>query len=283
MQLLEEWSSRIQFHRRNRDTPPDPAPPPPPDLDTQEASDTPTPKPSPPVKGPTVLPFVSDEQFFELLKATKTQSAGGPTGWSFRLCKKMGVQTKKFLELLWSDYTSGTFSPEVRAIMRLSRGVPIDKKGDSSDIRPLAVGECFRRLLASAACKVIGVSEIEIAGGPHQFACGTPSGTDVAGLLPRLRLEAAKLLHHGLYAIMGIDCRSAFQYISRYLMLEKVKTYLPQAYGIALNLYDGDSLIFLHEDPSAPYSRLTSSQGVHQGCNFSTIFFCIAIRDSIQE
>lgn len=75
--------------------------------------------------------------------------------------------------------------------MRLARAVPIAKKGCPDDIRPLAVGECFRRLLSKGLCAHIGIPRIESAGGKFQFACGTPSGTDVAGILPRLRLEVS--------------------------------------------------------------------------------------------
>lgn len=70
--------------------------------------------------------------------------------------------------------------------------MPIAKKGDPKDIRPLAVGECFRRLLSKALCVHIGIPTIENAGGRYQYACGTPSGTDIAGIIPRLRLEIAE-------------------------------------------------------------------------------------------
>lgn len=60
-----------------------------------------------------------------------------------------------------------------------------------------------------------------------------------------------------------------------------VKRYLPEAYGAAVNLYDGDSLIILHPDPNSPYATTTSQQGVHQGCVFGSIFFCIAVRDAL--
>lgn len=66
-------------------------------------------------------------------------------------------------------------------------------------------------------------------------------------------------------------------------MLSCVKKYLPAAYGAALNLYHGDSTLFLHADPSAEYSRAISEQGVHQGCVFGTIFFSIAIRELTYE
>lgn len=137
--------------------------------------------------------------------------------------------------------------------MRLARAVPIGKKGCTDDIRPLAVGECFRRLLSKGLCAHIGITTIESAGGALQYACGTPSGTDIAGILPRLRLEVADNNDEDNkdIVLIGIDCKSAFQHVDRYLMLEKVRAYLPSAYGAALNLYHGDSLLFLHHDNRA--------------------------------
>lgn len=169
--------------------------------------------------------------------------------------------------------------------MRLARAVPISKKGSTDDIRPLAVGECFRRLLSKGLCAHIGVPTIERRGGDLQFACGTPSGTDVAGILPRLRLEisARHPDDDNQVVLLGIDCKSAFQHVDRYLMLEKVLQYLPEAYGAALNLYHGDSLLLLHHNPDEVYATAVSEQGVHQGCVFGTIFFSIAIRDLVAE
>lgn len=214
----------------------------------------------------------------KLIRQLPLRSSGGPSGLRFSILRDLGEIAIDLAQTYWEEFSTGALTANTRGLFRLARGVSIPKKDGGT--RPLAVGESLRRLLSKGVCHAIGNPRIEAAAGPYQFAAGTVAGTDIAGLVPRIFMERAAATGNPM-ALVNVDCKNAFQNVDRYLMLKKVRHHLPEAYGAAVNLYDGDSLIVLHPNPDAPYSTASSQQGVHQGCVFGSIFFCIAIRDAL--
>lgn len=217
------------------------------------------------------------------LSRASATSSGGPSRWRFSHLQNFKRTNEVAISDLINTLTSLMANDDlpsitVQQLFRMSRGVPIPK-GDTSAIRPLAVGEVFRRLASSVVAHTAGQDAIQKAAGDFQFAAGTQSGTDLAGFLPRI---ASQLLPD--HALLGVDCENAFQNISRKVVLEKVYKYLPSAAGAARALYNGPSLIILgpHETSPSNPTLLVSDEGVHQGCVFGTIFFCIAIRDTVE-
>lgn len=217
-----------------------------------------------------------------MVKSCSKRSAGGPSRWRFSHFHSMLAAnesaTVKFLRVISHLLENNLLPSEsARQLFRCARGVPIPKK-NPGEIRPLAVGEALRRV----ACKIIkhAITDGPIADacGPMQFGAGVSCGTELAAGIPRMAID----LFEGM-ASFGLDCSNAFQNIDRHVTLAMVRKYLPEAYNLARSLYEGDSLLILsHEEESEDDPTIViSSQGVHQGCVFGSIFFCIAIRDAL--
>lgn len=217
-----------------------------------------------------------------LIKRCSKKSSGGPSRWSFSLVRSMLAcdesTTVDFIRSL-SHLLENDLLPSERAkqLFRLARGVPIPKK-NPGEIRPLAVGEALRRIACKIIKEAIGNPTISAACGPLQFGAGVSSGTEVAAGIPRLALASVDDL-----TSVGLDCSNAFQNVDRVRTLAKVQEYLPAAYNLARSLYAGDSLLILSHEESRPDdpTLIVSTQGVHQGCVFGSIFFCVAIRDAL--
>lgn len=160
---------------------------------------------------PDSLPF---KRLAALIRRQSKRSSGGPSGWTFELMRRLEDTGTRLIQAMWEPFVRGTLPREVRDIFRMARGVPIAKKGDLTSIRPLAVGECFRRILSKAVCESVTNMAIEDAAGPFQFAAGTKNGTDMAGMIPRLRLELTPRDAQGRrgLALVSVDCKSAFNY-----------------------------------------------------------------------
>lgn len=135
------------------------------------------------------LRFITRKDWRKLIRQLPIRSSGGPSGLRFSILKDLGEVGIDVAETYWEDFSAGRLSPSTRQLFRLARGVSIPKKDGGT--RPLAVGESLRRLLSKAVCYIIGNPRIEEAAGPYQFAAGTVAGTDIAGLIPRLRVELA--------------------------------------------------------------------------------------------
>lgn len=62
---------------------------------------------------------VKDLGFWEkLIREQPRRSSGGPTGWRFSLLKLRLKTSAEILQELWIDFVSGTWTPEVRQLMR---------------------------------------------------------------------------------------------------------------------------------------------------------------------
>lgn len=222
-------------------------------------------------------PPPSKKSFRQLLRQSSKLSAGGPSGWSFSLMRSVESGTVDFLSSLFLPFTTNNLDTTATSTLTLARGICIPKK--DGGVRPLTIGESIRRLLCRSVIQIIGNDDIEHAAGLYQCAAGTKAGTDIAGIISKLALETAKLVEKTTdnWVLLSIDCRAAFQHIDREWMIEQIRLKLPQFYGACLAVYGSPSTVLLANDPRDPTSRVTSSEGVHQGCPMGTIFFSIGI------
>lgn len=134
------------------------------------------------------LPHLTKSEWRKLIREGSRRSSGGPSGWRFSLLRSIEPAAINLLQALWTPFTTNDLDEESRQILRTSRAVCIPKR--DGGVRPLAIGETFRRLLCKAVLRKVGNENIERAAGPYQFAAGTVAGTDIAGAVPRLYLES---------------------------------------------------------------------------------------------
>lgn len=183
-----------------------------------------------PIPPDEIEPFQGSDhhKIAKAIRGARKRSSGGPSKWRFShvqgLLKSQEIITCRLLNFITILMANDELPSETcKQLFRVSKGVPIPKP-NSTVIRPLAVGETFRRLACKILADSIGLEAIEHAAGPHQFAAGTPCGTDLAGFVPRVALQT----HPGL-VLSSSDCANAFQNIDRAHTLKEIKKYLPAA------------------------------------------------------
>ena len=114
------------------------------------------------------------------------------------------------------------------------------KKPDGG-LRPLAVGNIFRRL--SAKCAGYHVFESRQAtNGNRQVGGGTKSGAELASHVFRCLIESPQPKEN---VILKIDFENAFNSINRHFMLEKDFEIHPEGYKYSQLAYSQPSFLFL--------------------------------------
>ena len=143
------------------------------------------------------------------------------------------------------------------------------KKPDGG-IRPIAVGNIFRRL--SAKCAEYHVFESRQARyGNRQVGVGTKRGAELASHVFRCLIENHQTKEN---VILKIDFESAFNSINRQFMLEKVVEIHPEVYKYSHSAYSQPS--FFYGD-----SVIKPCEGTQQGD--SPALFSVCIQDLIHS
>ena len=141
----------------------------------------------------------------------------------------------------------------------------LEKKGGG--IRPIAVGNVFRRL----AAKVLSKSLQEKMGTtlrPIQLGYGTKSGCEAAIHSMREYIESN---YNSIKVILKGDFLNAFNLISRGAILSRIQDEAIQAYPYAHQAYSSPTLLFYGEH------TLSSAQGVQQGDPLGPLAFALAV------
>ena len=146
------------------------------------------------------------------------------------------------------------------------------KKPDGG-LRPIAVGNTFRRL--SAKCAGYHVFESRQARyGNRQVGVGTKRGAELASHVFRCLIESPQPKEN---VILKIDFENAFNSINRQFMLEKVFEIHPEVYKYSHSAYSQPSCLFYGD------SVIKSCEGTQQGDPESPALFSDSIQDLIDS
>lgn len=174
----------------------------------------------------------------------------------------------------------GTLSDEAAAIFSISNLFALEKP--NGDVRPLAIGECLRRLAASCQCSQEAAAFNEFfTGGRAKNLAFTRAGTDVLFHCIALLLEQDPTR-----VLIADDIVNGFNSILR-SAIDKGLASSPHA-----NLKDAASLFYA--SPSRLFSKgrtLTSSKGVEhwsatgsqQGDPLGPAYFCFGYQPAVEE
>ena len=156
-----------------------------------------------------------------------------------------------------------------------------------SAVRPLAVGEFFRRHIFSALlhssrdrCRAILFDGDGAPGHfPRQFAVGLPCGCDMLAHAVRLLLEV-----HPHLCALKLDSRNAFNEICRWAMLGELKRLVPGLFRFAYRMYAGTSepgprLLFGLK--GGRVRIIWSRQGPQQGDPGGPLLFALALHPAL--
>ena len=156
------------------------------------------------------------------------------------------------------------------------RLVALDKQ---PGIRPIGIGETWRRLFAKCVLRVAG-TEAEIQCGADQLCAGLKAGIDgavhaMSALWEELRDEE----EHG---FLLVDARNAFNELNRTRMLWTVRHLWPSGARFTFNCYRHHTALFVRT-LQGEANIIPSREGVTQGDPLAMIAYGIAILPLIRE
>ena len=206
-----------------------------------------------------------------ILRATKlTKGAAGPShtdGLFFRYIlthknfkdagKQLREEFAKFAKLIATrSYRSDILDSYVNC-----RLIPLDK---CPGIRPIGIGETFRRIIGKTLSWVLK-QDIQEAAGPLQVCTGIKSGSEAAVHFMReqFQLESSE-------AVILVDAANAFNAVNRKVLLHNIRILCPEFSTIAINMYRSECRLFVGG------TEISSQEGTTQGDNLAMSLFAIA-------
>lgn len=139
-------------------------------------------------------------------------------------------------------------------------------------LRPIAVGNTLRRLVAKCACSQARDLTSEVLP-PHQLGFGVAQGAECA-------VHAARIFTNNLtphQALVKVDFRNAFNCIRRDKMLAAVEEFIPSLLPFVHSAYSPVSKLFWED------AEVAFAEGVQQGDPISPLLFCITINKMVSE
>jgi hypothetical protein len=230
------------------------------------------------VKGPHMaLPIVTREMIAESLKKVNPRSAGGPTGWTFRLIKDLWLDggdtfqnaVLKIVLTLCGGIRGGWRNADgsetlFSVIARTSRLIALPKKDGKP--RPISIGDVFIRLAARCLVSATDTAALLL---PGQFGVGSPGGVE-----PLIHLLRALLPN---FLVLKLDVINAFNEVERGAIINEVRRACPELSPFVTWVY-GTPSVLLVKTSDFTTQRIASQRGVRQGCPLSPFLFSLVWR-----
>jgi len=150
-----------------------------------------------------------------------------------------------------------------------ARLIPLDKK---PGVRPIAVGEVFRRLIGKAVMSIIE-QDVRIATAPIQVCVGVPSACEVSVALLQHRFADPDC-----DGVLLVDASNAFNAMNRQAALNNIPIVCPAAGQIFRNTYQENISLFV----AGGYS-LSSREGTCQGDPLAMAYYALAMMPLINK
>ena len=200
-------------------------------------------------------------------------SGSGPSGWRFEHLRDLcdNSVTRDGLFAICSTIAKGKIPTDIISLVSASRLIAIPKS--NGDVRPIAIGECLRRLTAKAVC-VDCKDSFSSYFNPVQHGVATPSGSELVIHHIQLLLEA-----NPSWVMIKSDISNAFNSVDRQCLLSSVSSNFPELLPHVNQMYGVSSpLIFQKGSESV---ILSSEQGVHQGDPLGPVLFATSIHSTL--
>lgn len=143
------------------------------------------------------------------------------------------------------------------------------KKKDGG-LRPIAVGNAFRRLSSKLASQNLAAalgSHLR----PTQLGCGTPGGCEAAVHAARKYITASSTLAEK-RVLLKIDFKNAFNTLRRDHFLSEAKEFSPEIYNYLWQSYAHPSKLIIGDE------TINSSTGIQQGDPLGPALFCLGVQ-----
>ena len=150
-----------------------------------------------------------------------------------------------------------------------ARLIPLDKR---PGVRPIAVGETFRRIVGRAIMRVIE-SDVLGATAPYQLCIGVPSACE-AGVHAMRQLFSKE----NVQAILFVDASNAFNSLNRVAALHDVPLVCPALGSVFRNTYAKSIRLLV-----AGGSEILSTEGTCQGDPLAMALYAVSIMPLIHR
>ena len=225
-----------------------------------------------------VNPIMFDKITPELIRklGRRMQGSAGPSGldadaWcrlltcfkssSDNLCRALCFAARA---ICTKEFDGGTLSAFTAA-----RLIPLDKK---PGVRPIAVGEVFRRLICKAIMAVIEV-DVRKATAPFQVCVGVPSAGETAVHVMTSLFECPTM-----EGILLVDASNAFNSLNRRVALHNVPRVCPALGRVFENTYSKPIRLIV-----AGQGEIYSSEGTCQGDPLAMAIYSVALMPLVHQ
>jgi hypothetical protein len=140
-------------------------------------------------------------------------------------------------------------------------------------VRPIAVGNVYRRLVSKIACSKVADKLVEKFQ-PHQLGFGIRSGAEAGGHTAR---RFFNFNHTELTVFLKVDFLNAFNMVRRDRVLSEVNDHVPELYSYLHQCYRHHSYLFYQEN------LIFSQRGVQQGDPLGPALFSLVIQPIVNS
>ena len=217
---------------------------------------------------------VDRDALLRALRSAPFASAPGPSGTRFAHLQALQSNPRAlaWLAVLCDRLADGNLPESAVELLGLTKLTPLLK--DGGGIRPIAGGECLRKLTARALVREHRHTLRE-AVGEHQFGAGRPAGAET--LVHTVQAVAAK--RPG-YAWVKLDIANAFPSVCRRAVLAALAEYAPALLPLAEAFLRRTST-FVFVGAAGEGVVLGATRGVEQGDVLGPVLFAAAFRKPV--
>ncbi|KAJ9461710.1 Retrotransposable element SLACS 132 kDa protein [Diplonema papillatum] len=179
------------------------------------------------------------------------------------------AETKDLVNLLLSGEAPTASMPYLAGATLIA----LNKK--DGDVRPIAVGEVWRRLAAKCACAAVKKEAEKILVKDSQVGVAVQGGLEAA--VQAVRGYSERNLGRSGKVILKVDLKNAFNSVHRDAMIRETKANLPELLPWVEWCYAGKSNLFMRG------KVLKSEEGAQQGDPMGPLLFSLAIAPIVQK
>jgi hypothetical protein len=215
------------------------------------------------------------------------QGSGGPTQvdtdiWKHMLCSrsynKASSQLAEAMSNLAKRLCTEHIKPYCLKEFVACRLIPLDKgldKDGKPGVRPIGIGEVFRRIIGKS---VIGVlkADIQDTAGPLQTCAGLRSGIEAS-------IHATRRIwqHESTEALIQVDADNAFNRLNRQVALHNIKQLCPPLHMYLFNHYQNAATLTVNG--MSNQETLYSEEGCTQGDVAAMALYALGIKPLVDK
>ena len=228
----------------------------------------------PPAAGDTGL-ILDQHTLMQAIRKAPRGSSAGPSGWRYEHLKCLiGInETADLLSSACNSIAQGHLPEETIQLLSSSRLIALPKK--SNDVRPIAIGEVFRRITAKTIC-MQKREDFSAFFAPIQNGVAIKGGSELLIHQIQVILES-----HPDWLVLKTDVSNAFNCINRSHLLKEVHKAFPDLYNHSFCMYGrSSSLVYSMKSESI---IIQSEEGVHQGDPLGPALFALGIHQILVD